>query len=422
MSVTTTDGASSVSNTIALTVTPVADIVADSVTTNEDTPITIPVMGNDSFENSGASITSVTQPANGTVSIGAGGVVVYSPNANYHGPDSFTYTVTSGGVTETTTVSVIVDPVNDAPVTNVPAGQTTNEDVPRVFSTANGNAITVSDVDGDTLTVTLSGTNGALMLGTVAGVTVSGNGTGTVTVSGSAAAITSALNGLSFAPAADYNGLAGITVTTTDGNVTTSSTIGITVNPVVDIVANTVSTNEDVAVTINVLTNDSFELPAAAVTSVTQGASGTVSFLADGTVVYTPDTNFHGTDTFTYTVTSGGVTETTTVTVTVGDVNDIPTTTGLADRNNLDGQTVSVNVAAIFADNDGETLTYSASGLPAGLSINPGTGIITGTIDKSASQSGPYTVIVTASDGHPGGSVSTSFTWNRCQPRADRCQ
>ena len=69
-------------------------------------------------------------------------------------------------------------------------------------------------------------------------------------------------------------------------------------------------------------------------------------------MVYTPDTNFHGTDTFTYTVTSGGTTETTTVTVTVGDVNDMPTTTGLADRANLDGNTVTVNAASAFADTD----------------------------------------------------------------------
>ena len=151
-------------------------------------------------------------------------------------------------------------------------------------------------------------------------------------------------------------------------------------------------------------------------TSITQGASGTASFLADGTLVYTPNVNFHGTDTFTYTVTSGGVTETTTVTVTIGDVNDIPTTSGLADRSSLDGQAVSLNVAAVFADTDNATLTYTVTGLPPGLTLNPTTGVISGTIDKSASQTGPYSVIVTASDGNPGGTVSASFTWNVSNP------
>ena len=127
-------------------------------------------------------MSSVTQPAHGTVTIGAGGNVTYTPDANYNGPDSFTYTVTSGGVTETTTVSVTVVPVNDPLAMTVPAAQTTNEDTPRVFSSANGNAITVTDIDGDTISMTVSATNGLLTLGSVAGVTVTGNGTGTVTL------------------------------------------------------------------------------------------------------------------------------------------------------------------------------------------------------------------------------------------------
>ncbi len=412
MSVTTTDGSATVSNSVPITVTSVVDIAADTATTNEDTPVTFNVLSNDTFENPGAAVTNVTQGVNGTVTIGAGGGVTYTPDANTSGPDSFTYTVTSGGVTETVTVMVNVIPVNDAVVTAVPGGQSTNEDAALIFSSANGNAITVSDVDaGDTITMTLSGTNGALTLGSIIGVTVSGNGTGTVTLSGSAAAVTAALNGLSFAPTADYNGTASISVITSDGTATSNDSIDVTVTPVVDIVADTVSTAEDAAVTFNALTNDSFESPGRAVTSVTQGASGTVSFLSNGTLVYTPDTNFNGSDTFTYTVTSGGVTETTTVTVNVGAVNDVPTTTGLADRNNLDGQFVSVNVSASFADSDGDPLTYTATGLPAGLTINPVTGIISGTIDISASQAGPYTVTVTASDGNPGGTVSTAFNW-----------
>ncbi len=417
LSVTSTDGATTSSGTVAITVTAVTDIVADAITTAEDAAVTVNVLASDSFENAGAAVTAVTQPAHGTVTIGTGGNITYTPNANYNGSDSFTYTVTSGGVTETTTVSVSVAAVNDPLVTTVPAAQTTNEDTSRVFSSANGNAITVSEIDSDTITMTLSATNGLLTLGSIAGITASGNGTGTIIVTGSAAAITAALNGLAFAPNADFNGAAAITVTASDGTASTSNTIDVTVAPVADIVANATSTVEDTPVTINVLTNDNFEAATRTVTSVTQGTSGTVSFLADGTIVYTPDTNFNGTDTFTYTVTSAGTTETTTVTVSVGDVNDLPVTTGLADRSNLDGNSVSVNAASAFSDTDAtDTLTYSATGLPAGLSIDSATGIISGTIDKNASQSGPYTVIVTASDGHPGGSVSASFTWSVANP------
>ena len=86
------------------------------------------------------------------------------------------------------------------------------EDAALVFSAANGNAITVSDVDASSLTVTLTSTNGVLTLGSVSGVTVTGNGTGSVTVTGSAAAINTALNGTAFAATADYNGSAQISV------------------------------------------------------------------------------------------------------------------------------------------------------------------------------------------------------------------
>ncbi|MGN5168227.1 cadherin-like domain-containing protein [Aeromonas hydrophila] len=91
----------------------------------------------------------------------------------------------------------------------------------------------------------------------------------------------------------------------------------------VDIATDTLETTEDKAVTLNVLTNDSFENTKAAITAVTQGANGSVSFDANGEVTYTPNANFHGADSFSYTVTSGGVTETITVNVNVGEVDGI---------------------------------------------------------------------------------------------------
>ncbi|WP_229630319.1 cadherin-like domain-containing protein, partial [Vibrio parahaemolyticus] len=53
-------------------------------------------------------------PANGTVSVNPDGSVTYTPNDNYHGTDSFTYIVTSGGVSESAIVEVNVTPANDA--------------------------------------------------------------------------------------------------------------------------------------------------------------------------------------------------------------------------------------------------------------------------------------------------------------------
>ena len=80
----------------------------DLASTGEDTAVNVPVLGNDLFEGTPA-ITGTTNGANGTVTVNNNGTlgntaddfVTYTPNANFFGADSFTYTVTSGGVTET---------------------------------------------------------------------------------------------------------------------------------------------------------------------------------------------------------------------------------------------------------------------------------------------------------------------------------
>ena len=62
-------------------------------------------------------VTGKTNGAHGTVSCTTAGVCTYTPAADYHGPDTFTYTISDGnGGTDTATVTVTVTPVNDAPV------------------------------------------------------------------------------------------------------------------------------------------------------------------------------------------------------------------------------------------------------------------------------------------------------------------
>jgi RHS repeat-associated protein len=94
---------------------------------------------------------------------------------------------------------------------------------------------------------------------------------------------------------------------------------------------------------------------------------------------------------------------------TIADTNQPPVVTKPADRTSAEGATVSLQVAATDPDND--HLTYSATGLPDGLSINS-TGAITGTISYSAAEtnSGSYSVTVTATDNHSA-SDSKTFTW-----------
>ncbi|MEM9733691.1 MAG: DUF4347 domain-containing protein, partial [Pseudomonadota bacterium] len=153
-----------------------------------------------------------------------------------------------------------------------------------------------------------------------------------------------------------------------------------------------------------------------------QGDFGSLRVSNGGTYTYTPDRNAPlvnglgagetAQDVFTYEITdSDGSTDTATITFTVVGSNDAPEVvvgSEIADQTGLDAeQNVSIQTASTFNDADiNDTLTYSVSGLPAGLSINPVTGEISGTIDNSASQNGNtgpatdgvYTVEVTATD------------------------
>jgi hypothetical protein len=114
--VTTTDGGSAVVTVIITGSNDVPTAAADAATTAEDTPVFIDTVAND-FDVDGNALTlfSVTQGAHGSVSI-VGGTALYTPDADFHGADSFTYTVSDRqGGAATATVSVTVTPVNDLP-------------------------------------------------------------------------------------------------------------------------------------------------------------------------------------------------------------------------------------------------------------------------------------------------------------------
>ena len=70
--------------------------VNDTMVTSEDTPVVVPVLVNDTdVDGDSLSVTGVTNGTHGTVSL-VSGVVTYTPNADYHGMDTFTYTISDG--------------------------------------------------------------------------------------------------------------------------------------------------------------------------------------------------------------------------------------------------------------------------------------------------------------------------------------
>ena len=273
-------------------------------------------------------------------------------------------------------VTTTITDTNDVPVNIVPDTSggplpqtTTPEDSPLVFSAAGGNLIAIDDPDGDAPTVTISVLNGTLTANAASGATITSNGTSAITISGTQAQINGALDGLIYSNTPDYNGTDTLTIATDDGsgtaNATDTDTVEILVTPVADSTDDTVATNEDLPVNFNVLTGtngasaDSFESGGALVTGVTQGSNGSVTFDSAGNITYTPDLEFSGTDQFTYTVTSGGVTETATVDVNIAVVNDPPVANPNTASGAEDGGPVTGDVEADDTDIDSALLTVT---------------------------------------------------------------
>jgi hypothetical protein len=124
-----------------------------------------------------------------------------------------------GPLTDIDTISITVNPVNDAPVARAPNSQTVDPSGSLTFSSALGNAVTVCDVDAGTaaLQVTLTATNGVLAMGPAADPgSVTGNGTGVVTILGTAADLNAAMDGMVFTPTTDGLVLAGLRVVVDD--------------------------------------------------------------------------------------------------------------------------------------------------------------------------------------------------------------
>ncbi len=350
---TVTSGGVTETATVDVTVNPIADITHDSATTDEDVPVIIDVLANDTFD-PGATITEVSQGANGVVIINANGTVTYTPNPDFNGVDSFTYTVTSGGVTETATVDVTVNPIAD--ITHDSA--TTDEDVPIIIDVLANDTF----ASGATITEVTQGANGA--------VTINSNGTVTYT------------------PNPDFNGADSFTYTVTSGGVVETATVNVTINPVTDIADTNAITDEDQAVIIDVLANDSFE-PGAIINSVTQGQNGTVTINQDGTVTYIPNADFNGIDHFTYTVTSGGVAETATVKVTINPVVDIMDDSAFTDED----VPIIMDVLANDSFAVGALVTAVTQGANGVVTINPdGTVTYAPNADFNGVDSFTYTV------------------------------
>ncbi len=281
-------------------------------------------------------------------------------------------------------------------------------------STSDGSAVTLaagaafSDPNGDPLTYSATGLPAGLSINTSTGVI-----TGTIDHSASQGGT---------------GGVYAVTVTASDGKgATTSETFSYTVTNPAPVVVTPIAdqgVTDGQAIVLSVASN--FKDGAADTDTLTFSASGLPTGLsinaATGVITGTMphDASVIGPYTVVVTANDGqGGTTSSTFTVSSTNTAPVPVVGGQTPpQNTTDGATVTLNTAGAFVDPNGDALAYSATGLPTGLSINAATGVISGTIDHSASQGGAggaYSVTVTASD-DKGGTVAETFTYTVTNP------
>ncbi|MDD9893308.1 MAG: Ig-like domain-containing protein, partial [Gammaproteobacteria bacterium] len=399
---TISDGFNPAATNVVLTVNPVNDApnaVDDVAATPEDTPVNIDVLANDTdAENDPLTIVGDTLSASsGSVSI-SNNQLVFTPAANFNGTATINYEATDGnGGFGAATVTVTVNPVNDAPVVQdgIP-DQTVNEEQ---FLNFTFSATAFSDADGDTLTYSATDGPSAPLPAWLTFDAANRNFSGTP-------------------DDADLPGLS-VVVTADDGNGESTDTIfNINVNPVNDRPVaqdDVATTDEDTQVNIDVLANDSDADgdPLTIQGDTLSATNGSVS-ISNDQLVFTPAADFNGTATINYEATDGnGGFGAATVTVTVNPVNDAPVVQdGIPDQTVNEEQFLNFTFSATaFNDADGDALTYSATDgdtnpLPAWLSFDAVNRNFSGTPDDADLPG--LAVVVTADDGN-GGNENITF-------------
>ncbi|AOY81572.1 Ig-like domain-containing protein [Moorena producens JHB] len=325
----------------------------DTATTTSNTAVDINVLANDSDPDSDPlTVTIEPQEFNGTAEVNQDNTITYRPNGDFTGTDTFTYQVSDGtNPAVTATVNVEVTNPNQPPV---PVDDTT--------TTALNTAVTINvlgndtDADGDDLTVTIEPQEF--------------NGTAEVNQD----------NTITYRPNGDFTGTDTFTYQVSDGtNPAVTATVNVEVtnpNQPPAPVDDTATTTSNTAVTIDVLGNDTdADGDGLTVTIEQQEFNGTAVVNQDGTITYTPNNGFTGTDTFTYQV-SDGVNDpvTATVNVNVTAVNQPPVATNNNNTATTEPNTqVTIDVLANYSDPDGDPLTFAIVTNPSNGSavVNP---------------------------------------------------
>jgi len=328
--------------TVSITITPVNDPPVATprlVTTSEDTPVAITLSGTD-VEGSPLSYTVLSQPSKGSLS-GTPPNVIYTPNLNANGADSFTFRVRDGSLDSApATVSISITPVNDIPVAN-PRSVSTVKNTPVAI------VLTGSDVEGSPLTFT-------------------------VLTSPAKGELSGTAPNLTYTPNSDVTGADSFTFRINDGTANSAtSTVSISVTEVNSVPVATprsVTTLEDTNVAITLAGTDA-DGDTLTYTVLTQPTKGTLTGTAPN-LTYRPNANANGSDSFTFRVNDGTANSTpATVSISITPVNDIPVANP---RSVSTSRNTPVAVVLTGSDVEGSPLTYT-------VLTSPTKGVLSGT-------------------------------------------
>ena len=455
----------------------------DAATTNEDTPVVIDVTANDTDVDGdlvATSVSVVVPPTRGTTAVDpANGRITYTPGPDFNGSDSFTYQVCDAALAcDTAAVTVMVSPVNDAPVVNAGADQSaltgqlvtlnatfadpdtadthvasiswgdgTSTDPAPLDETARtvvsshvyalpGSYIVTVEVtdsfgasDSDTATITVSLSNHAPLAApdsypasedsalVVAAPGVLANDSDADGDALSALLVSGPLHGtlvlgangsFTYTPEANFNGLDSFSYRASDGTaLSATTTVSLNVAAVNDPPVasdDAATTDEDTPVVIDVLANDSDVdgalVPSSLSITLAPVHGGATVDPLTGAVTYTPQANFHGSDSFTYRICDGlGACTFAVVVISVLAVNDPPVADAGDDQTASTGQLVTLDGSG-SSDPDGDTITYlwTIVSAPAGSSAVL-SGATTSAPTFTPDRNGLYRLELTVSDG-----------------------
>ncbi|WP_016710209.1 Ig-like domain-containing protein, partial [Pseudoalteromonas haloplanktis] len=355
---TDSEGLSSTPATVTLTINAINDApvaMDNTAQLQEEGAFEVNVLGNDSDVDTGdsldvSSVSIVTDATNGQTQITATGAIIYTANADYFGSDSFTYTVkdSNGATSNVATVTMTVNPVNDAPIAQAQTLRLAEDETILI-------TLTGSDIENDALSYRIDE-------GTLHGSLVQQSNDSWL-----------------YTPTANYNGSDNFSFVANDGQLdSVSAVVSLVITAVNDapiVSAQSASVDEDTAVVINLLGSD-IEGDSLTYTIVDLPVNGVATISGDQ-LTYQGNANYFGEDQFSY-IANDGLLDSApnTVSITVNSINDVPVITGVP--------SLAINENALYnfvptaTDSDGDSLSFSIENQPSWLAFDSVTGQLSG--------------------------------------------